>query len=183
MSTPKSSLRTLSESSSMRFISPNPQKPKPSRAPFRNSTGEEISTALLCSFRFQVVFTHLSRDRAFGCKCHSEYDRSGQGRGRVSCLQSGPTVQWRLQNTCQHSLRSAGDDTLPADILLSEPRSPSLHLYKILTYRKRAVIIGNSALVGYPCFCMLQRMGCTCSMCHKDTVDVPSYTREVRRPS
>ncbi|KAK8796637.1 hypothetical protein WA588_000765 [Blastocystis sp. NMH] len=55
---------------------------------------------------------------------------------------------------------------------------PSLHVYKIPTHRKRAVIIGNSALVGYPCFCMLQRMGCTCSMCHKDTVNVPSYTRE-----
>ena len=98
----------------------------------------------------------------------------------MSCVQSGPSVQRRFQNTRQRSLRGIGDDTLPADIPSTGFSPPSPHLYKIPTYRKRAVIIGNSALVGYPCFCMLQRMGCTCSICHKDTVDVPSYTREVR---
>lgn len=56
---------------------------------------------------------------------------------------------------------------------------PLPHSYSIPTRGKRAVIIGNSALVGYPCFCLLERMGSTCTIVHKDTPDIPSLTREV----
>ena len=57
----------------------------------------------------------------------------------------------------------------------------TLHSFtlRIPTKQKRAVIIGSSALVGYPCFCLLQRMGCICTKVDKHTPAIPSITRTV----
>lgn len=167
----------------MKSISPYLQIPKHSKAPFRNSTDERISTASLCSFhshvgtspRFKVehldssvILNTIDPDKDVD-GCHA-FNQGRLYNSDFKTLINVPCAALAMTHFLQISPLSISDH-------------PSLHVYKIPTHRKRAVIIGNSALVGYPCFCMLQRMGCTCSMCHKDTVNVPSYTREVMCPS
>lgn len=50
--------------------------------------------------------------------------------------------------------------------------------YRIPVQGRRAAIIGKSALVGQPCFHLLQRQGCFCDQCDIHTIDIPSITQK-----
>lgn len=53
-----------------------------------------------------------------------------------------------------------------------------LDAYKIDVFAKQAVIIGSSNIVGKPLAIMLLHKGATVTICNKNTVDLPKYTRQ-----
>lgn len=53
-----------------------------------------------------------------------------------------------------------------------------LHAYHIEVRGKRAVVIGRSKLVGAPTAQCLERAGAQVTVCHKETLDIPTITQQ-----